>query len=376
MNIGFDGKWVVFNHTSRGNLCRNLISAMASEFPHNKYFIYSKISAENRHLTPLLVSPNVMLKEPRHGMSISLWRWGNGWSKDMRRHRTRIYHGLCGLLPLSTGKSHTRQVVSVNDLHVLYHPQSFTCWQRFKNRLALRHSLKKADRIVVPSTWALQEVASKMGVDASRIDVVPPCIDSNFSVKVHDEAKHTLSTQMGLPRRFVLLMGPLEEYKCALDMVRAIRRLKDQDMGLVLAGKSSRYYRKVVRPYIERHQLTERVVHVKHLHSVDLPIIYQLATAVLCPARQGLYSLSMLEAMSCGIPVIANPGTVITAEAADAVLATRDDSPESWANAIDQIIASPQLHDTLSERGLLYASQFTPSRSAQALMACYDKISD
>lgn len=84
----------------------------------------------------------------------------------------------------------------------------------------------------------------------------------------------------------------------------------------------------------------------------------------------------MLEAMSCGIPVIANPGTVITAEAADAVLATRDDSPESWANAIDQIIASPQLHDTLSERGLLYASQFTPSRSAQALMACYDKISD
>ena len=76
MNIGFDGKLVVFNHTSRGNLCRNLISAISSEYPQHKYFIYSKITAENRHLTPLLVNSNVMLKEPRHGLSLSLWRWG------------------------------------------------------------------------------------------------------------------------------------------------------------------------------------------------------------------------------------------------------------------------------------------------------------
>ncbi|MBR1804177.1 MAG: hypothetical protein IJ775_04650, partial [Muribaculaceae bacterium] len=79
---------------------------------------------------------------------------------------------------------------------------------------------------------------------------------------------------------------------------------------------------------------------------------------------------------SCGIPVVANPDTVITSEAGNAVLATSDDSPESWAAAIDQIATSPELRSTLTERGLIYASQFTPSRSAQALMACYNKIED
>ena len=169
-------------------------------------------------------------------------------------------------------------------------------------------------------------------------------------------------------------MGPLDGYKHVLEMVRALNQLKDKDMCLVLVGKTSKYYRKVVQPYVESHLLSDRVFHLKHLHTVDLPIVYQLASAVLCPAKHELYSLSMLEAMSCGVPVVVNANTMMASEAGTAVHTSVDDSPASWASAIDELMENESLRQSLVEQGRDFAAQFTPEHTAQALKACYDRL--
>ena len=374
MNIGFDGKWVVHNQTSRGNLNRNMISALAHAYPQNKYIIYSDIIEETRRLTSLLAHSSVMLKEPRHGLNNDWWRCGHGWSKDMKRHHIDVYHGLCGVLPIKKHGSRTRLVLSVSDLCVIYEGNKMGWWARFKKNRILRRSIKVADCIVVPSVWAKNELMSRLGVDESRIDIIPPCVDTAFSKQALDEAKHALSTQLGLPEKFLLVMGPLDGYKHVLEMVRALNQLKDKDMCLVLVEKTSKYYRKVVQPYVESHLLSDRVFHLKHLHTVDLPIVYQLASAVLCPAKHELYSLSMLEAMSCGVPVVVNANTMMASEAGTAVHTSVDDSPASWASAIDELMENESLRQLLVEQGREFAAQFTPEHTAQALKACYDRL--
>lgn len=376
MNIGFDGYWAVFNHTSRGNLCRSMINAVATHAPKNKFIIYSKISSENRHLTSLLANPSVIIRQPRYGLINKLWRWGDGLGKDLHRHHVRIYHGLCGLLPFRKGGSHAHWVVSVNDMECILNAKELGLWTRIKEKCALKHSVNMAERIVTPSQWGKNMIMQNFNIDASKIDVVPPCIDTNFSKRVHDDAKKALASQNGLPRRFVLVMGPLEKSKKLLDMVKAVQNLNDKDVALVFMGKSTNYYRHVIRPYVNDHNLFDQVVHVKHLHTVDLPNIYQQATAVLCPAQHEFYSLSMLEAMASGTPVIVNPGTMMAQEAGDAVMVTTDDSPEAWREAIDAICASQELHDSLSARGRDFAAHHTAERTAQALLDCYNKIED
>lgn len=376
MNIGFDGLWAVFNHTSRGNLSRNIINAIASYAPKHKYIIYSPISSENRHLTPLLANPNVMLRQPKHGFFKYLWRWGDGLGKDLRRHHIRIYHGLCGLLPFYKGGSHAHWIVSINDLDIVLNSKKMSFWQRIKGKIALRHSLKMAERIVVPSEWAANKLTSLFKVDSSKIDIVPPCVDNNFSVPVHDEAKQALSKQHGLPDRFVLVMGPLNESKQLLDIVRSYKYINDKEISLVLMGKTTPYYRHSIRPYVNERNLHDRVIHIKHLHSVDLPNIYQQAQAVLCPKQNAFYSLSMLEAMCSGTPVIVTPDTMMANDAGDAVLVTADNSPKAWGDAINTLLDSPELQEKLIERGHAMANRFSSENTAKALLACYEKIDD
>ena len=376
MNIGFDGLWAVFNLTSRGNMSRNLINALATNASKNKYIIYSPISSENRHLTPLLANPNVMIRQPKHGYFKYLWRWGDGLGKDLRRHHIRIYHGLCGVLPFYKGGSHAHWVVSINDLVVIFNSTKMGFWQRIKEKIALRHSLRMAERIVVPSEWALNKLTSHFKVDVSKIDVVPPCVDKNFAIPVHDEAKQALAKHHGLPERFILLMGPLDESKHVLDVVRSYKYINDKELSIVLMGKTTHYYRHTIRPYINEHNLHDRVIHVKHIHSVDLPNIYQQAQAVICPKRDSFYSLSMLESMCSGTPVIVSPGTMMANDGGDAVMVTVDNTPKAWGEAINTLMDSPELQENLRERGREMANRYSSENTAKALLACYSKIED
>ena len=376
MNIGFDGIWAVFNHTSRGNMSRNIINAIASIAPKNKYIIYSPISNENRHLTPLLANPNVSIRQPKHGYFKYLWRWGDGLGKDLHRHHIRIYHGLCGVLPFYKGGSHAHWVVSINDLDMYYNSKGMGFWKCLKEKIALRHSLKMAERIIVPSQSAATILTSRFKVDPDKIDVVPPCVDKNFSVPVHEDAKQALAKHHGIPERFILVMGPLDESKHLLDIVKTFKYINDKELGLVLMGKTTQYYRRAIRPYVNEHNLHDRVIHVKHIHSVDLPNIYQQALAVICPKLNSMYSLSMLESMKSGTPVIVLPNSIMAKEAGDAVLTATDSTPKAIAEAINTFISSPELQETLIQRGREMAERFSSENTANALIACYDKIED
>ncbi len=376
MTIGFDGYWAVYNDTNRGNLSRNTIMAITHHSPKNKYFIYSDYSTENRHLTPLLASANVNLKEPRHGMFSRLWRWGDGMGKDLRRHHVRLYHGMCELLPYFTRGYNTRWVLSVNDLDVKHFPREFGLWERAKKLLSLRHSLRKAHSIVVPSEWGRRDLlAHYPKLDADKVHVVPPCMSSNFDIVAHDEVKRSLASQHGLPEKFVLVMGPLNAHKHLLELVKAIELLaKNGDLGIVLVGRSTSYYRHVVRPYLDSHSLRDYVHHIKSIHSADLPILYQLSEAMLCSAREQYYSLSMLEAMSSGVPVLVPAGTAQAEMAGPAALAVEGGSPRQWADAIERITTDQGLRSQLIAAGRECAAKHSAEVTAEALDSCYSAL--
>ena len=376
MTIGFDGYWAVYNSTNRGNLSRNTIMAITHHAPKNKYFIYSDYNTENRHLTPLLTSANVNLKEPRHGMFTRMWRWGDGMGKDLRRHHVRLYHGMCELLPYFTRGHHTHWVLSINDLDVKHFPREFGFWERIKKQLSLRHSLRKADSVIVTSDWGRRDLlAHYPKLNPDKVHVVPPCVSSNFDIDAHEEVKRSLATQHGLPEKFVLVMGPLNAHKGLLDLVKAIEIIaKDSNIGLVIAGNSTRYYRRVIRPYLDSHALRDYVHHVKSVHSADLPILYQLSMAMICPARKQYYSLSMLEAMSSGVPVIVPAGTAQAEMAGQAALVVDGNSPKDWAEAIKRLDADDALRSQLIDAGRQCAAKHSSEATAQAIERCYNEI--
>jgi glycosyltransferase involved in cell wall biosynthesis len=74
----------------------------------------------------------------------------------------------------------------------------------------------------------------------------------------------------------------------------------------------------------------------------------------------------VLEAMACGIPVLASNVTSLPEVAGDAALLVDPYDVEALAAGLDQLLADEALRQELSRRGLERAAQFTWERTAAA----------
>ena len=337
-----------------------------------KVYLYCYKSENVPHLSALLAHPNVSLKTPRYSYNKFLWQTG-GIRKDLKRHHIRIYHGLSGTLPLRARGCKSHWVLALNDLHLIHSPKQYGKWSRMWRKYVLNRSCHKAERITVPSEWGKQDIIKQLGVSADRIDVVPPCCSDTFTQPALEWAKDDLKRNKNLPDKYVLAMGPIEQYKNMRTLVEAIMLTKDPSVKLVLVGSPTNYYTRVIKKVVSRLDARDRVVHVKHVRTSDLPALYQMSMALACPAVGSYYSISMLEAMSSGIPVMVSKGTALEQQGGNAVISVQPDSPQEWAQAIDRLCNQAE-HEQYAQLGLEKAKEFSMERMGQALKACYDKI--
>ena len=87
----------------------------------------------------------------------------------------------------------------------------------------------------------------------------------------------------------------------------------------------------------------------------------------------GNIGLPVLEAMTCGCPVITTRGGSLPEVAGDAALYIDPDSKESIIDGIERLFAEPKLRGELSKKGLEQSKKFSLDRVMKDLVAAYEK---
>jgi alpha-1,3-rhamnosyl/mannosyltransferase len=105
-----------------------------------------------------------------------------------------------------------------------------------------------------------------------------------------------------------------------------------------------------------------------------LPFVYNLARAFVFPSRYEGFGLPVLEAMSCGTPVICSNASSLPEVVGDAGLLIPPDDVDDLAQAMLQITHDEKMRSELRERGLVQSKQFSWEHAARETVKVYQSV--
>jgi glycosyltransferase involved in cell wall biosynthesis len=169
-----------------------------------------------------------------------------------------------------------------------------------------------ADEIWTPSAYCRQ-LFLDAGIAAERVVVVPNGIDPARFTPLPDAAPFPLATHKHT--RFLYLGGMLRR-KGVDVLLAAYRRAfsRDDDVALVLKLFGTRSFYQLddggaaLRAFAADPHAPELVVIEDDLTDEDVARLYRSCDALVFPYRGEGFGLPMLEALACGVPVIATAG--------------------------------------------------------------------
>ena len=244
-----------------------------------------------------------------------LERWSLPLELMARRPWPALLHSVDHVAP---AWRNWRSVVTLHDLAFLLYPATHTAASR-AYYAASGQSVRQAERVIAVSQRTASDAVRLLGVDPSRIRVVPEAAAP--SSRRRDEASFR-STARRLhvdERPYALFVGTLEPRKnvpLLFDAFTQVRRQLDAQL-LVVGGRG--WLDEPIFLAHARSGLGDAVRFLGNLDQDDLAALYSGAGAFVLPSLYEGFGLPVLEAMACGAPVIcsnAGPLPEVASEAA------------------------------------------------------------
>lgn len=377
VRVGIDGKVLTLRAGGIGRYAINLTRAMLTEAAASgrgpEFIIFTGPQTSRR----VMAEFRGLCDEQYLSAKSSLLRSLAHIPLALRRMRIDVFHGMDHVgVPFirKTG----RCVVTVHDVIPLVLPGTFTRRHRLVVRTALARVRRQADLIIVPSQAVRRDVVQHLRVPHDRVAVMPHGCEARFNPAADAASPGATAARYGLPARYLLAVGTLEPRKNLTTLLRAFARLRDNaavdaSLSLVLAGARGWLDEPVFRTV--RSLGLEQAVHVPgFIDDDDLPAVYRGAELVVFPSLYEGFGLPLLEAMACGVPVVASNTSALPEVAGGAAMLVDPLDVEGMADTIAGVLRDEALLERLRAAGVARAAQFTWAAAARKTLDAYASL--
>ena len=223
--------------------------------------------------------------------------------------------------------------------------------------------------VLTVSNNSKQDINAQMGVPLERMTVVPVGVDPDTFRPYPDV--------MPVKGRIMVTSSSDVPMKGLVPLLEAVAKLRtERDIELVVIGKPQAGGR--VDKTLERLGLRDIVTTVSGVSDEELARLYGEAEVAVVPSLYEGFSLPAIEAMSCGVAVVATTGgalpEVVGTDGETGLLVTPDD-PEALMMAIRRLLDDEDLRRRLGAAGRdRVINRFTWQVTAKGTAACYDAV--
>jgi glycosyltransferase involved in cell wall biosynthesis len=268
----------------------------------------------------------------------------------------------------------TPTIATVHDLAFLVCPERAPAPLRRYLEAVVPAQVARVAKIVAVSETTRRDLVHRLGVDASRIAVVPNGVDETFLSAVPLAADER--SLLGLPASYLLTVGTIEPRKNHLTLFEALTYLEKRvDLPLVVAGRRGWDYEPILRaaePLASR----GRVILLDYVPEELLPGLYAGAAAVIYASWYEGFGLPVIEAMAAGSPVVASDIPALREVGDGAALYAPPASAEALANAIELALRADERTPDVQAARRRQARRFRWDESGRKLASVIADVAD
>lgn len=246
-----------------------------------------------------------------------------------------------------------RTVVATHSVNEIVPGLQSMVYQQTYARL-YRHCARHADRVIVPAAITRDAVVERYGVAEERIVVIPQGADDAFQPIDDPEVLRAVRQRyFGADRPYLLFVGKCSVRRNIPMLIRAFAELKATKHiphGLLLFGPNHEDL--PLTDLCRELDVTDDVVQTDGQvdHHADLVPIYAAADVFVHPSEFEGWSITTVEAMACGTPVVASDRGGLGEVARGHALMLDDVTVDALVDAIARVLEDDELRSDLRRR--------------------------
>ncbi len=213
----------------------------------------------------------------------------------------------------------------------------------FKNWL-LRSAAGNADRIIAISEAAVDDLVRHYRLPRERIRVVHLGVGDEWFTPPPADASDAVCRSFGLEPGYFLFVGTLQPRKNVAQLIEAYDRLEPTiraERQLVIVGRYG-WKAEDVRRMLESRRSAKRVLWLDYLDRNSLRAVYRNAGAFVFPSLAEGFGLPILEALACGLPVVASDIPVVREIAGEQLILVPPANVDALTDAMDRARSVPR----------------------------------
>ncbi len=290
---------------------------------------------------------------------------------QLRFTRIEIFTGKIDLFHTSDWtepKTNCSKVTTVHDLAPLIYPHLHhpKIVKVFSQKLALVK--RESDFIIAVSKSTKKDLVNKLGIKSEKIKVIYEALDDDFK-KAEPDISWFKSLDLG---NFIVSDAIKNPRKNLKNLLRAFEKVKNKKIKLVLVGQPL-WQQKELEALLEKSVFKNRIVKLDRVSLAQLKALYQKAKLAVFPSFYEGFGLPLLEALSCGCPVVCSDNSSFPEIGGKEALYCSPNKPNQIAQKINQLIENPDLRLELKQAAKKQIKKFSWQKTAKETLEAYQE---
>ncbi len=281
------------------------------------------------------------------------------------------------------------KVVTIHDVIPLIFKEHYPVGLKGKFNFFLQKiALKNCKAYITDSNSSKKDIVKFLNLNEKQIFSIPLAAEEIFKMLNDTKLLH-VKRKFNLPARFMLYVGDANWVKNLPFLIQAfsklIKILQASDLKLILVGEvflknvdnidhPELETLRMVNKLMKELDLERYIIRVGNIEKDELVGFYNLATVYVQPSFYEGFGLPILEAFSCGTPVICSKGGSLPEVGGDAALYFDPFNQKQFINLILAVLQDRSLQEKLMKLGLRQAERFSWKKCTEETIKIYKQI--